>query len=61
MVRVASPTFVGRGAELAALDEALDAAAGGRTTTVLIGGDPGVGKTRLLETWNPRARDRGAR
>ena len=61
MVRVASPTFVGRGAELAALDEALEAAAGGRTTTVLISGDPGVGKTRLLETWNPRARDRGAR
>jgi DNA-binding NarL/FixJ family response regulator len=61
MVRVASPTFVGRGAELAALDDALEAAAGGRTTTVLISGDPGVGKTRLLETWNPRARDRGAR
>jgi DNA-binding NarL/FixJ family response regulator len=61
MVRVASPTFVGRGAELAALDEALEAAAGGRTTTVLISGDPGVGKTRLLETWNPRARERGAR
>ena len=53
--------FVGRGAELAALDEALAAAAAGRTTTVLISGDPGVGKTRLLEAWNPRARNRGAR
>ena len=30
MVRVTSPTFVGRAAELAALDEAFDAAAGGR-------------------------------
>jgi DNA-binding NarL/FixJ family response regulator/tetratricopeptide (TPR) repeat protein len=52
---------VGRGAELAALDKALEAAEEGRATTILISGDPGVGKTRLLETWNPRARDRGAR
>jgi DNA-binding NarL/FixJ family response regulator len=61
MVRVASPTFVGRAAELAALDQALDAAAQGQTTTILIGGDPGVGKTRLLQTWNDRALQRGAR
>jgi DNA-binding NarL/FixJ family response regulator len=61
MVRVASPTFVGRAAELAALDQALDAAAQGQTTTILIGGDPGVGKTRLLQTWNHRAVERGAR
>jgi DNA-binding NarL/FixJ family response regulator/tetratricopeptide (TPR) repeat protein len=61
MVRVASPTFVGRAAELAALDDALDAAAQGKTTTILIGGDPGVGKTRLLQTWNDRALQRGAR
>jgi DNA-binding NarL/FixJ family response regulator len=61
VVRIASPTFVGRAAELAALDEALDSAAQGHTTTVLIGGDAGVGKSRLLETWNDRARKRGAR
>jgi DNA-binding NarL/FixJ family response regulator/tetratricopeptide (TPR) repeat protein len=61
MVRTASPTFVGRVAELAALDEALEAAAQGHTTTVLIGGDAGVGKTRLLDTWNERAREGGAR
>src|SRR4029453_7922902 len=61
MVRVASPTFVGRAAELAALDEGLDAAAQGQTTTILIAGDPGVGKTRLLQTWNDRALQRGAR
>jgi DNA-binding NarL/FixJ family response regulator/tetratricopeptide (TPR) repeat protein len=61
VVRIASPTFVGRAAELAALDEALDDAAEGHTTTVLIGGDAGVGKTRLLDTWNHRARGRGAR
>jgi DNA-binding CsgD family transcriptional regulator len=61
VVRIASPTFVGRAAELAALDEALEAAAQGQTRTVLIGGDAGVGKTRFLETWNDRARESGAR
>jgi DNA-binding CsgD family transcriptional regulator len=61
MVRVASPTFVGRAAELAALDDALDAAMLGQTTTVLIGAEPGIGKTRLLQTWNERAVRRGAR
>jgi DNA-binding NarL/FixJ family response regulator len=61
VVRTASPTFVGRVAELAALDEALEAAAQGHTTTVLIGGDAGVGKTRLLDRWNERAREGGAR
>jgi DNA-binding NarL/FixJ family response regulator/tetratricopeptide (TPR) repeat protein len=61
MVRVASPTFVGRAAELAALDDALGTAAQGRTTTVLIGGDPGVGKSSLLTEWHGRARDQGAR
>lgn len=61
MVRIASPTFVGRAAELAALDEALTDAAQGQTTTVLISGDAGVGKTRLLERWNERARDGHAR
>jgi DNA-binding NarL/FixJ family response regulator/tetratricopeptide (TPR) repeat protein len=60
VVRIASPTFVGRAAELTALDEALDSAAQGHTTTVLIDGDAGVGKTRLLQTWNERARERGA-
>jgi len=61
MVRVASPTFVGRAAELAALDEALAAAERGNATTVLIGGDAGVGKTRLLEAWSQRVVGRGVR
>src|SRR5262245_19914262 len=55
MGRVESATFVGRAAELAALDDALAAAEQGRTTTVLLGADAGVGKTRLLERWNERA------
>jgi DNA-binding NarL/FixJ family response regulator/tetratricopeptide (TPR) repeat protein len=61
MVRVASPTFVGRAVELAALDEALAAAERGNATTILIGGDAGVGKTRLLEAWSQRVAGRGVR
>ena len=49
--------FVGRERELAALDAALGA--GG--ALVLIGGEPGIGKSRLLEAFRARAADRGAR
>jgi DNA-binding CsgD family transcriptional regulator/tetratricopeptide (TPR) repeat protein len=59
--RVASPVFVGRAYELAALDDALETATNGTPSTVLIGGDAGVGKTRLLSTWNQGARERGVR
>ena len=45
----ASGTFVGRAAELSAVMEALDAALAGRTRVVLVAGEPGIGKTRLLE------------
>jgi DNA-binding CsgD family transcriptional regulator len=61
VVRAISPIFVGRTAELAALDGALESARQGVTTTVVIGGDAGVGKTRLLATWSEGARGRGAR
>ena len=61
MGRVESATFVGRAAELAALDDALEAAESGRTTTVLIGADAGVGKSRLLTRWNERAQSRRIR
>ena len=40
--------FVGRTGERAALASGLDAAIGGRGTLCLIGGEPGIGKSRLL-------------
>jgi len=61
MDAVASPSFVGRRSELAALDDALDKAVAGHTTIVLIGGEAGLGKTRLPAEWNERASASGAR
>lgn len=46
--RVSSPIFVGRVAERAALSETLERAAAGRPGIVLISGEAGVGKSRLL-------------
>jgi predicted ATPase len=43
-----SPVFVGRDAELAALTAALDAAVAGEPAVVLVSGEAGVGKTRLV-------------
>jgi DNA-binding CsgD family transcriptional regulator len=43
-----SPTFVGRTAELARLAAAWDRAAAGTPTALLVGGEAGVGKTRLV-------------
>ncbi|HET7702517.1 MAG TPA: AAA family ATPase [Candidatus Limnocylindrales bacterium] len=46
--RVSSPIFVGRVAERAALSEALERAAAGQPGVVLITGEAGIGKSRLL-------------
>jgi DNA-binding CsgD family transcriptional regulator/tetratricopeptide (TPR) repeat protein len=46
--RVSSPIFVGRVAERAALSEALERASKGQPSIVLIAGEAGVGKSRLL-------------
>jgi DNA-binding CsgD family transcriptional regulator len=42
-------TFVGRETELAQLTDAFDDSATGRPAVVLVGGEPGVGKTALCE------------
>jgi predicted ATPase len=46
--RVASPTFVGRLEELQAFEAARRRAADGEPAVVLVGGEAGVGKTRLV-------------
>jgi predicted ATPase len=52
--------FVGRARALAELDAALEAAASGQGSLVLVTGDPGIGKTRLAHELTVRARSRGA-
>ena len=51
--------FVGRQAEQAKLTARLDDASQGRGALALIGGEPGVGKTRLSEELLADARERG--
>ncbi|HSC02243.1 MAG TPA: AAA family ATPase, partial [Solirubrobacteraceae bacterium] len=53
--------FVGRGPELAAMVAALDSAMAGEPAVVLVGGEAGVGKTRLVEEAAERARSSAAR
>ena len=54
--RVSSPQFVGRTEQLEVLGAAFEQVGNGRTTTVLIGGDAGVGKTRLVEEFSTEVR-----
>ncbi len=53
--------LVGRAAELARLTTQVDRALAGRSTAVLLAGDAGVGKTRLLGELARRVADDGAR
>jgi DNA-binding CsgD family transcriptional regulator/tetratricopeptide (TPR) repeat protein len=46
--RLTSNRFVGRSSELAELEQSTDAASTGQPVVVLLGGDSGVGKTRLI-------------
>ena len=52
--RLTSSHFVGRAGELAELQRAFDDAASGRPGLVLLGGDSGVGKTRLVSELEQR-------
>ncbi|MEU8801652.1 AAA family ATPase [Spirillospora sp. NPDC048819] len=58
---VTSPVLVGRVQESAALDDAFRAARNGAPSAVLLGGEAGVGKTRLVGEFAGRARAEGAR
>ena len=58
--RVSSPQFIGRDAELAALTDAVERAAAGDASVVLIGGEAGIGKTRLISELHVQARQGGA-
>ncbi|MFF9014609.1 AAA family ATPase [Streptomyces sp. NPDC014870] len=58
--RSVSPVFVGRAGEIAALTDALVRATDGEPQALLVGGEAGVGKTRLIEEFVAAACDRGA-
>ncbi|WP_407561384.1 helix-turn-helix transcriptional regulator [Streptomyces sp. 184] len=55
-----SPVLVGRSDELRSLATALERAGAGVPQAVLVGGEAGVGKTRLLEEFAARAERAGA-
>src|SRR5450432_2105255 len=55
-----SRNLVGRAAELDRLGAAFDEVSGGRALAVLVGGDAGIGKSRLVEEFGDRARLGGA-
>ncbi|MCS6871871.1 MAG: serine/threonine-protein kinase, partial [Anaerolineae bacterium] len=56
---IQSPKFVGREAELKTFDEAIAQALAGRGSAWLIGGESGVGKSRLLDEVRIRALVKG--
>ncbi len=58
--RSVSPVFVGRTEELNSLNEALARAAAGEPQALLLGGEAGVGKTRLVEEFATAACRQGA-
>jgi DNA-binding CsgD family transcriptional regulator len=58
--RLTSSRLIGRSAELAELEAALAAAEEGRPAPVLVAGESGVGKTRLLAELQRRAEEGGA-
>ncbi|WP_371781184.1 AAA family ATPase [Streptosporangium subroseum] len=60
MGRAVSPVFVGRKTELADLAEAFEQARKNAAATVLLGGEAGVGKSRLIGCFAERAAGDGA-
>ncbi|MEU0571059.1 AAA family ATPase [Nonomuraea sp. NPDC005983] len=58
--RAVSPVFVGREEELSTLFEAFGEARKGSATAVLLGGEAGVGKTRLVQRFAEQVTSNGA-
>ena len=59
--RAASPVLVGRDEQMAALDDAFDSVRQGGPTAVLLGGEAGVGKSRLVSEFGQAVTAAGAR
>jgi DNA-binding CsgD family transcriptional regulator len=59
--RLSSPTLIGRRSELASLQEAVGLAAEGASQLVLVAGEAGVGKSRLVAEFANWARQQGRR
>jgi tetratricopeptide (TPR) repeat protein len=59
--RGTSPVLIGRAAEMAALANALQTVRQDGPAAVLVGGEAGVGKTRLIDEFGANAREAGAR
>ena len=57
--RVVCPEFVGRAEELDFLGAIVDQVADGRAATVIVGGDAGIGKSRLVEEFCHQRRGQG--
>jgi len=55
LARVLCPTLIGRESELSALEDALLAALRGDGALVIVGGEAGMGKTRLVSELTARA------
>jgi DNA-binding CsgD family transcriptional regulator len=58
--RLAEEVFVGRQAELGALQAALEDILAGRGRLLMLAGQPGIGKTRMAREFAAHARQRGA-
>ncbi len=56
-----SPVLVGRRAERQALEAALSRTIAGRSAVVIVGGEAGVGKSRLVQDFSRRAAEEGVR
>jgi ATP/maltotriose-dependent transcriptional regulator MalT len=57
--RVTSSRLVGRDVELIELEDALDSAASGNPGLLVVGGESGIGKTRLVGALRERAQESG--